>query len=490
MNTSISHAKIIETPKGYLVYGFNKKNFKVDAYNKDLVLINSITSHVPVSRFYLTATTIGKDYYFLSKAFSLLVDENGNQKEVKTWDKSLYSKYIQSMGKEGLNTYTPINLPYGDYLDGSHIYFEDKYLQVISEDLSKYSIFARYKPKPKIRLFESIESDNFTTYKLEWEFSLDFEIINSVQWFNFGKDNLYLYIAGDGNKRMLYKVDITTKKVLFVHDLNPNQSTINDLSNLTLDSQGNVIVVGVNSIKVSTKDIGYISNGWFISKINQRGKTLTRKVYPFEKHILLSYDKKTKNTKGEIEKEGEIRYKYINFHHVDIVGNKIVLTGENFRITTTKYEKYFVDESYGFSNFELSEGLEIIDTKFKPQREINKNKVGSYSVISTEKRLNFIDHLVLSPNIQNLLYFRIKQKRIKKENYFYDDSNVLLITTGKDEEGHTLYYKTKLIGDDDKKVIKQKKEYWSPIRYFLQSPNEAIEFYSNRKGYSLNRVRI
>lgn len=509
LDPSILKAQIIETPKGYLIYGFDKTNFILHAYDKELNRTNSIEvpAHKQTNPYYLSSKKIEDNYHFSAKNFSLLVDESGNKKKMKTWSKSLHQKLLLKQGKEGKDLYFPIERSYERAFSNNHIFFENSYLQVISSRIANAPFNNKYKSTPKIRLFNSAESENFAAYKLNWEVDLEFNTIDIAQWFNFGKDNLYLYVTGDNSKRMLYKININSKKVIFKYNLIANSSERFELSNLTLDDQKNIIIVGINSLKSEENNFPFVSYGWGIYKINPNGELISKKEFPFKKHQLIKY-------KNQEENEDDLKYKYINFNKINYVNNKIILIGENIRLvkkelitssldyssqarpgaTVNSSSTGWISQRYGFSYFEISEELEEINSNFIPQLYVSsKNKLGSnLTILTTQKKVSNIDALVLFSNKHNLYTSNSPEKiQLNIEDDYYSPPNTIIITKEKDEKGLVSFYKTYVSTKKDKEFINScKSDLDSELKYFLQSTELSIEFFSNKKGYFISKVSL
>ena len=293
---------------------------------------------------------------------------------------------------------------------------------------------------------------------------------------------------------MLYKIDINSKKVVFKYDLNSNNSIRLDLSNLTVDNQNNIILVGINNIQSTEKNIPFISNGWFISKVNPNGNLLSKKIFPFKEHQLIRYKNK---------KDDDLKHKYINFQKIDIKDDKIILIGENIRVLKAElYTQHrdhtssisgWVSQRYGFSSFELTTELEEVNSKFKPQLYVSsKNKFGTCSVLTTQKMISNTDALVLFSNKSNLYTSLAPDKiQLNLDDYFYTPSNTVIITKEKNDNDMISFYKTYLSIEKEKEFIRScKKNINTHLEYFFQSTKVAIEFYSDKKGFSISKIII
>ncbi|HIA05808.1 MAG TPA: hypothetical protein EYN71_03710 [Flavobacteriales bacterium] len=507
------NAQILQTKKGFLVYGLSKKDkkiaFNVKFYDKDLNLVTEVSKAVVKGggRLDRVVEMDGK-VEFGMKLSSLVVTDDLSESQYYQWSKADIKAAREAYKSSSMDDYMPVYV--SDMMRGrsNGIYRGDTYLELVHKNKLPLNVMGPgvrkndYKGGPAIRGFSLNDRTNYQTYKNKWSVALGEFKISCFKWFPLNNESLFLYIS-EFNKvkgsEFIYKVDASKGNVDFRVGLTLKDTSLAPVfSTMAMDDSGHLIVVGNYFKKVRPKrERGMRMEGWFIIKIDAAGEQIAEVIHEFDPPVLpASFD------------DDKLERRCMSFQILQTTQGSIILVGENIRLhfskgsyspnmshpgtpaansaTIPQRTDYY--QTYGVSFLKLDNKLEIIDNNYfetiytTRDREHGK----TFALKSTMYEQNIYELLadLDLQQVRNPLYEYITQDFSAAEN----GNRLVYRQYEKDIDEYT-YTSIYLSGDSagQKKVVETNLDK-QDIKFFTKSPTELYKFKTSKTRFSLEVI--
>ena len=492
---AIPYANVLQTEHGFLVHGFIKRNFTIRFYNENLELVSTISEPVKGNTNRVEKIEqIDQNYLFLTNNARLVVDSKGKKVAFRDWAAEKKKKEYGELLDESKDYYDPPM-----YNDSKCV---EEFLAFHTQQttLKVYSEYNDGQVKNTIRCFDMRNDPLFLKGESAWEVEIDADKLEYYRWFQLGKDHLYLYVLHHNPitgvyRPMLYKVNIEKQKIDFFYSLDLGNQEIIALSNVFLDSDKNLVVIAhykdkkINpSVYLGPENEG--PKGWFIVRLDNQGKPLKLQKHLYEKH--------------EIKKFLEepfvgtfTNYRMINMSAVyPQKDGKIHILGENLFIRMKvpilggmpdMFD--FICYTYGVTHFQLDKDLNLI----------SKNYFHHFFTSELFPKGNGweIQHSAVYSNIHDLYtntrthhkYRGIPFFKLSVVDHYFDEENKTIIFCQQEDEYQNQFcYKIDLERNGSAKSGPFKKYVGDNWRVFMLSPSTGVQFNSNDKNYTLERI--
>ncbi|MGD1844413.1 MAG: hypothetical protein ACFB10_03355 [Salibacteraceae bacterium] len=509
----ITQSRIIASEAGFLVYGVQNENLRFDFFDPELNLKSSQTHDSPFRNPQPKKIEFLNDGYLFKYYFSrLTIDPYGNQKHHKNWfEKEEKLAYKELEKKDDFHWQPPF---YGSktFLDERLVLHRgDTELRVVVETKEGVKI-------AKISAFDISDSPLLMgDVRLEWEATIDAEKIRDYQWYDLGKDHLYLVTLelGTGSnspKHLIHHIDFEKKQVTYRRELKLENGGFVSLSKLVLNPKGQLLAFAHYSdqptpfdpISKSGNSFGFNNlgidgspMGWCIFQMDQNGTVRKVRKHPYEIHEVISCEKKPKPLSTNIT-----RFRFMNFSGLHFAENgHLLLIGENLfvnrviqRVETASSSRV-VDRSYyrtyGFTYLSLDENLDITQEKFFEnfycEKDAKSGRAWYFPHNMQQTKLNelLMDSDALNEDGNLWIKYRIKDLILNEKDA------VILFSRWEEKKAGEKLYRMFLTGPNAGKpeFIKETNPD-NVYRWFLKSIDTAIEFESAKSSYTLGELSL
>ena len=459
------NAQIIETKKGFLIYALSEQDkefyFNVKCVDKELNPVNAISKQVDRGGKYLYKVVLMDGAIdFQMRLYSLVVSHDLSKSKFYQWTKADLKAERAAYKTAGMDEYRPLYL--SDMIKGrtNGVHKGNAYLELVHKNKLPAMVIAPgaggldYKGGPAIRGFTRNPRTDYQTYNNKWSVGLGDFSIYCFKWFKLDEKDLYLFISEYHDKKRIdfvYRIDLRTKnKVVYKKALTLDDKGVRAVfSNMVLDEEGNLIIVGNYYNLERAKKESFSMKGWFVMRLDSAGKKISEKAYAFDPPIL-----------PEGFDDDQLDSRCMSFQIAKSGKGKIKLMGENIRLWSGESTNYY--QTYGVTYIELNDNL-AIETKnyfetVYTTKDHEHGRSNSFTVIMYGQNIfeliGALDirqsgnpmyeyrSLHLADDEENGTRFIYKQYEEDTDNYTYNCLNVsgpkagekTVIDTGKDKQ--------------------------------------------------------